>query len=79
MPHYKDNTKAKVGDIVKGKPFDGSSFIVAPVIRIIEGTESCNLTVGPAIQVHEADGNRVVILLPNGGYTLTAGDAEKVA
>jgi hypothetical protein len=50
MPHYRDGTEARVGDIVRGKGYNqrdetGSlKEIVAIVTGITEGTASCNLT-----------------------------------
>ena len=46
MPHYKDGTLAKVGDLVKGKSYnEGASGIVGTVIQIRQDTDTCNCVV----------------------------------
>jgi len=45
MPHYKDGTEAKVGDIVRGKPYNTPHEIVGEIISITPGVESCNCVV----------------------------------
>lgn len=51
MPHYKDGSKAKVGDVVRGKGYnikgkDGElKEIVGTVISITPGATSCNVQV----------------------------------
>ena len=45
MPHYKDGTEAKVGDVVKGKPYNTPCEVVGTVVQITPGSESCNLVV----------------------------------
>jgi len=51
MPHYKDGTPAKVGDVVRGKGYnvkgpDGQlKEITGVVVHINPGSESCNLQV----------------------------------
>lgn len=46
MPHYKDGTEAKIGDLVKGKPYNTEGVVVGTVIGITANQESCNLRVG---------------------------------
>lgn len=45
MPHYKDGTEAKVGDIIKGKPYNTPHEVVGVVVRVTPDSESCNLVV----------------------------------
>lgn len=50
MPHYKDGTEAKVGDIVKGtgynvKDKDGSPRVIHGKVIQVTKAESCNLAV----------------------------------
>ena len=45
MPHYKDGTRAEVGDLVKGKSYNIDHEVVGTVVQITEGTDSCNLIV----------------------------------
>lgn len=50
MPHYKDGTLAKVGDIVKGKGYNVKdengelAEITGVVINVNEGATVCNVT-----------------------------------
>jgi hypothetical protein len=44
--HYKDGTEAKIGDYVKGVPYNtGGEVIVGRVTQLTAGTDSCNLQV----------------------------------
>lgn len=45
MPHYKDGTAAKVGDVIKGKPYNTPHEVVGVVVGITPDSESCNLRV----------------------------------
>jgi hypothetical protein len=51
MPHYKDGTEAKVGDLIKGTGYNikdynnKPSVIVGTLGRITPNTESCNLII----------------------------------
>jgi len=51
MPHYKDGTEAKVGDLIKGTGYnikDDSgkpAVIVGTLIQITPKTDSCNLVI----------------------------------
>ena len=44
MPHYKDGTEAKVGDLVKGRGYNVKHEIIGKVVNVRPG-ESCTLTV----------------------------------
>ena len=44
MPHYKDGTEAKLGDLVKGRGYNVDREIVGKVIQIAKA-ESCNLAI----------------------------------
>lgn len=45
MPHYADGTPAKLGDLVKGKPYNTPHEVTGVVVGIIPDTESCNVRV----------------------------------
>jgi hypothetical protein len=45
MPHYVDGTLAKVGDIIRGKPYNFGKEVVGEVLQIVQA-ETCNLVVG---------------------------------
>lgn len=45
MPHYKDGTEAKVGDFVKGKPYNTSHEVTGRIVSITPEVESCNCSV----------------------------------
>lgn len=51
MPHYKDGTEAKVGDVVKGKGYNVKDALgnlkefIGTVVGITPGSESCNIQV----------------------------------
>lgn len=45
MPHYKDGTKAEVGDHVVGKPYNTDHEVAGTVVSISPGADSCNLMV----------------------------------
>lgn len=78
MPHYKDGTPAKVGDVVVG-PHEKRT-LVGVVHQIMSGSDTCNMLVGNATAVLEADGNRVVMPLPaSNTYYATCKEFAKVA
>lgn len=54
MPHYKDGTRAIVGDIVKGKPYNTDREVIGTVVQITEGAESCNCVVA-FLQIEPTD------------------------
>jgi hypothetical protein len=54
MPHYKDGTEAKVGDLIKGQPYNTKRVIVGEVLQVTPATEACNLVV-TFPTVHKAD------------------------
>lgn len=45
MPHYIDGTEAKVGDIVRGKPYNTPHEVQGVVVGITPGTDTCNMRV----------------------------------
>jgi hypothetical protein len=45
MPHYKDGTLAKDGDIVKGKPYNTYREVVGVIAAINPGEDTCNCLV----------------------------------
>lgn len=48
MPHYKDGTEAKVGDVVKGKGYNIPHEIIGTVVSIQPNADACNLRVAVA-------------------------------
>jgi len=44
MPHYKDGTEAKVGDLVKGKGYNVPHEIIGKVVNVRQG-ENCTLSI----------------------------------
>lgn len=44
MPHYKDGTEAKIGDLVKGKGYNVPHEIIGRVVNIRKG-DSCTLSI----------------------------------
>lgn len=85
MPHYRDGTKARIGDVVKAQPTVPGPFIVGPLLTIQEEAETCNGTMQQALQVHEsAHGERVVtrvvtIGAPGQISYVTLKDCDRVA
>jgi hypothetical protein len=45
MAHYKDGSPARVGDLVKGKPYNTHHEVVGEVVSISPGREICNCQV----------------------------------
>lgn len=45
MPHYKDGTEAKVGDVVKGKGYNVPHEIIGKLVHITPGDTACNVVV----------------------------------
>ena len=43
--HYKDGKAAKLGDLVRGKPYNTAHEVVGTVIGLVPGVDSCNLRV----------------------------------
>ena len=75
MPHYKDGTEAKPGDVVRGKGYnlkdEGGELreILAVVIGVVPGSDACNVTlllptevVGTVLPAHGHGGINGVIL-----------------
>lgn len=78
MPHYRNGTKAKIGDVVKvNSEHNVNSTFIGPVTHIYEGTDTCNLLLAAPLQVTEADGSRIITT--GSSATFNARDAEKVA
>lgn len=44
MPHYRDGTPAKIGDVVKGRGYNVPHEIIGKVVNVREG-DSCTLSV----------------------------------
>jgi len=76
MPHYKDGSKAKVGDIVAATHYSGKSLGV--VVNIQPSAESCNLQLARIATIHGSGAEKVVIPRSAESDTQTAGDCEKV-
>lgn len=45
MPHYSDGQIAKLGDLVKGKPYNFPHEITGVVVGVVPDSESCNVRV----------------------------------
>jgi hypothetical protein len=79
MPHYKDGTPAKIGDVVVG-PKDPTTKLVGVVHQIMTGSDTCNMLVGGATAIVEADGSRVVLPQPPANtFYCTCKEFAKVA
>lgn len=80
MPHYRDGTKAKIGDIVKAQPTVPGPTCIGPLLSIQE-RDTCNGFMSVALNVHEADGEGRVITAGVAGHVsyVTLKDCEKVA
>lgn len=55
MPHYKDGTEAKIGDVVRGKGYNVEAVIIGTVVGITPGSASCNIQVAHVV-TKEFDG-----------------------
>lgn len=87
MPHYKDGSEAKVGDLVKGLSYDGTE-IRGEVVDIFPGCDTCNMSivttnVVPVDQVFPGLAALVVKQEPRlaavtGLGTYTVGEFEKI-
>lgn len=44
MPHYKDGTESKVGDVAKGKPYNTDHEVIGVVVDVRPG-DACNLSI----------------------------------
>lgn len=45
MPHYKDGTQAKVGDVVRGRGYNIKGEIEGVILNVTPGTDKCNVVV----------------------------------
>jgi hypothetical protein len=45
MPHYKDGTEAKVGDLVRGFGYNVKHEIIGKVIQLTKACPTCNIAV----------------------------------
>lgn len=45
MPHYKDGTEAKLGDVVKGKGYNIKHEITGVLVGLKPGEKVCNVTI----------------------------------
>ncbi len=66
MPHYKDGTTARLGDIVRGKGYNIPHEIIGPVVRIEAGSDQCNITVAVAHAAPIAQAGGAGVLYRNG-------------
>ena len=69
MPHYKDGTKANVGDLVAGRCYNTPGRIVGVVTSVTEGAETCNARV--AISLREVEDGTRRIVIPGTGEDYT--------
>jgi len=45
VPHYSTGDEAKVGDVVRGKPYNTEHEVIGVVTGITPGSDACNLRV----------------------------------
>lgn len=45
MPHYRDGTEAKLGDLIKGKPYNTDHEVTGVCVGITPDSDACNLRV----------------------------------
>lgn len=45
MPHYKDGTEAKLGDVVKGRGYNVRHEITGVLVGLTPGTTTCNVKI----------------------------------
>lgn len=69
MPHYKDGTDAKVGDVVRGTTFNKKGEVLGILVSITPGTDTCNATVNALARVYESDGQRTVVAVTDSDYS----------
>lgn len=43
--HYKDGSEVKLGDLVRGKPYNTEHEVVGEVVGLVPGVDACNLRV----------------------------------
>jgi hypothetical protein len=60
MPHYRDGSPAKVGDVVVGETYNRKGKHLG-IVKEVKPGDTCNCTVGLLATVHEDDGARVVL------------------
>lgn len=86
MPHYKDGTEAKYGDIAKGKDWNGEE-LKGFVVGISPGSDFCNLTLAaPSLSLPAKVEDGKVVPCPTNQpnvtlrtQTMNAKDCEKIA
>ena len=49
MPHYKDGTPAKVGDLVRGRGYNLKAEIEGYVLKVEPAQKACNVVVGTTL------------------------------
>lgn len=54
--HYADGQEAKLGDQVRGKPYNTPITVVGTVVGLVPGVDSCNLRVAFVIPVPLGEG-----------------------
>lgn len=45
MPHYRDGTEAKIGDVARGKPYNTEHEVTGVVVGITPDSDACNLRI----------------------------------
>ena len=68
MPHYKDGTEAKVGDVIRGKPYNTPREIVGVVLSVTPNTESCNCVVA-FVETQDCTNEEVQAVQKHVGYS----------
>jgi len=70
MPHYKDGTLAKEGDVVKGIPYNTQGKVVVGIINNINpGEETCNCMVSFMEELKRAGLENVYTFIDRNGGT----------
>lgn len=71
MPHYKDGTEAKVGDLVKGTTYNRNDrVIVGTVMEVVPDSEAYNLRVA-FVSLERLLPARAIELLERSAFTQT--------
>lgn len=75
MPHYADGTEAKLGDHVRGKPYNTPHEVTGVVVGVVTDSESCNLRVAFARPTRDGETSTHTVIVA--GYD-PAGKTQNV-
>jgi hypothetical protein len=80
MPHYADGTEAKLGDHVRGKPYNTPHEVTGVVVGVVPDSESCNVRVAFARPLKDGEPPHRAVLVggydPKGGTQPVAVDVD---